>query len=372
MEWRTHGPRPAPTGHLRALRTLAPPLGLGLLPLALMAIYLAVVLKAGLLGVDFHDSFWPAARAVLHGRSPYPPLDAHVLAQRSAFVYPPIVAIVIAPFGLLPVGLATAIAVVLAVAALPATLWVLGVRDWRCYTVAIVSPPMLSCIQTAALSSLLALLVALAWRARAKGWTAPVLIVVMIAAKLFLWPMLIWLALVRGVRCALWTATATGLLVLAPWLLGFPGGHRYARLLSMLTDIEGRHAYTIRALLLSLGTGTHVAEAVAIVAGGAVLLAAAALRTRPDAELRMLTLVLLAALLLSPIVWAHYLLILLPPVAIASRRLSTVWLVPWALWFAGGTWTTPSTAEIAVALTVMAVVTALVVRGGRGSPLRAR
>jgi hypothetical protein len=138
----------------------------------------------------------------------------------------------------------------------------------------------------------------------------------------------------------------------------------------MLTDIEGRHAYTIRALLLSLGSNAHVAEAAAIVVGGAVLLAAVAIRTRPDAELRMLALVLLAALLLSPIVWAHYLLILLPPVAIASRRLSAVWFVPWGLWFAGGTWTTPSTAEIAVALTVTVLVAALVVVPGRAARAR--
>jgi alpha-1,2-mannosyltransferase len=279
------------------------------------------------------------------------------VAPGDRFVYPPPVAILLVPLGALPFPLAAAIITVVLIAAVAGALWVLGVRDWRCYTVAIVSPPMLSCIQTAALSSLLALLVALAWRSRAKGWTTPVMIVVMIAAKLFLWPLLLWLALVRGVRCALWTAAAAGLLVVAPWLLGFPGAHTYR---------------PIRALLLSLGTGTHVAEAVAILVGGAVLLAAIALRTRPDAELRVLALVLLAALLLSPIVWAHYLLVLLPPIAIASRRLSTVWFVPWGLWFAGGTWTTPSTAQIVIALAVMAVATALVVVSGRATRGRSR
>jgi hypothetical protein len=69
---------------------------------------------------------------------------------------------------------------------------------------------------------------------------------------------------------------------------------------------------------------------------------------------------LIAALLLSPIVWSHYVLVLLPPIAIASRRLSAVWLVPWGLWLAGGTWGTPSSAEIAVALAVIAAISGLV------------
>ena len=53
---------------------------------------------------------------------------------------------------------------------------------------------------------------------------------------------------------------------------------------------------------------------------------------------------------------------LLPPVAIVYRRMSAAWLVPWGLWFAGGTWTTPSTAQITVSLVVMATVTALCLR----------
>ena len=105
-----------------------------------------------------------------------------------------------------------------------------------------------------------------------------------------------------------------------------------------------------------------MAEAVAIVAGGAVLGAAFLIRRGERADRRSVALTLFAALLLSPIVWAHYLVVLLPPVAIVYPRLSAAWLVPWGLWFAGGTWTTPSTAQITVSLVVMATVTALCLR----------
>jgi hypothetical protein len=344
-------------GLAQAARTLVPIVLLGLIPLALAVYYLSVVVPPGSLGIDFRASFWPAAHTVLHGGNPYPALDARVLAERTAFVYPPLVAVVLAPFGLLPVGVATAIAIALSVAALAATLWVLGVRDWRCYGVALASPAVLASIQTASLSPLLALGIAIAWRRRAGGRTTPVLIAVVIVAKLFLWPLLLWLAIVRGLRSAVLAGAAAVALVLAPWALGFPGAREYPRLLSLLTDVEGRHAYTPRALALSLGAGTGVAQGIAIAAGGAVLVAAVALRRGAAADARTLALTLLAALLLSPLVWAHYLVVLLPAIAIADRRLSIAWFALWGLWLAGGTWMEPSATQIAVSLAVMVLAT---------------
>jgi alpha-1,2-mannosyltransferase len=345
---------------------------LGALPLALAAYFVFVVIPFTSLGLDFRESFWPAANAVLHGGSPYPALDPHVLAQREVFVYPPLVSILLAPFGLLPVGVAAVIAVALVLAALGGCLWVLGVRDWRCYGASLASPAVLASIQTAALSALLALGIALAWKWRASGWAAPALIAAVIAAKLFLWPLLLWLALIRGMRCGVATASGIVALVAGPWVLGFPGAREYPRLLSLLTEIEGRHAYTPRALALSLGTSIRVAEAAAIIAGGAVLTAAVAVRRRERADRDMLALALLAALLLSPIVWAHYLVILLPPLALAYRRMNAAWLAPWGLWLAGGTWTEPTTVQIAASLAVMTLITALALRrpgGARRSAL---
>jgi hypothetical protein len=47
-----------------------------------------------------------------------------------------------------------------------------------------------------------------------------------------------------------------------------------------------------------------------------------------------LALALAAALVLTPIVWQHYLLILVVPLAVARPKLSPVWLVPIVLWLA--------------------------------------
>jgi hypothetical protein len=340
-----------------ALRTVVPVVFLAVMPVALALVFLFLIVPLDSLGLDFRASFWPAADAVLHGHTPYPPLDAAALADRSAFRYPPLVAIVLAPFALLPVGLATALALVATVAALAATLWVLGVRDWRCYGVSLGSPAVLACVQTAALSALLALAVALAWRSRHRGRATPLLLAAAMVAKLFLWPLLLWLLVVRGWRCAALTATGAAGLVVAPWVLGFPGARNYPHLLETMTRIEGRHAYTPRALALSLGAGPQLAEVVALALGMGALLAALAVSRLEQTDRRGLALTLLAALLLSPIVWAHYLVILLPLMAIVSRRLSLIWFAPLGLWFAGGTWNTPAGWQIGIGLTVMTVIT---------------
>lgn len=378
-EWPAPELSPAPepaaatraSGLASAARTLVPIVLLGVVPVALAAYFLAAVVPRDALGLDFREAFWPAAHAVLHGSNPYPALDSPALAERMAYAYPPIVAIVLAPFGLLPVGLATAIAMLATVAALVGALWVMGVRDWRCYGASLASPVVLVCIQTAALSAVLALAVALAWRHRARGLATPLLIAAMIAAKLFLWPLLVWLAIVRGTRCAVLTGLAAVGVIVAPWLAGFPGAREYLPLLSKLTELEGAYAYTPRSLALSLGAASRVAEACAIAAGAIAIAAAVAIRGRVDADRRALALTLLAALLLSPIVWLHYLVVLLPPMALASRRLSPIWLVPCGLWLAaGGTWTGPSSIQISVSLVVMVLVAVLVVRSP-GAPRRA-
>ena len=46
-----------------------------------------------------------------------------------------------------------------------------------------------------------------------------------------------------------------------------------------------------------------------------------------DRDRRSLTLVLAAALVLTPVVWPHYLVLLLAPVALARPKISPLWIV---------------------------------------------
>ena len=351
------GPPDRPGGLRAALVRVAPFTAFGFVPIGIAVVFLGGAVAFDALGLDFRQAYWPAGHAVLQGHTPYPPVDAHVLARGASFVYPPVVAIALAPFALLPVGVATVLAVILTTAALAGTLWTLGVRDWRCYGAAVASPAVLGCIQTAALSAPFVLAIALAWRGRSRGPAAPILIAAVVAAKLFLWPLLLWLAVARGLRTSVAAALGAVGLALTPWLLGFPGFRQYPHLLTLLTQVEGGHAYTPRALALSLGAGTQLAEIVAIAAGGSVLAFAVATARRPDAELRTLALTILAALLLSPVVWSHYFVLLLPIAAIARPTIGWAWIALPALWLSGGSWDAPSGLQVAIGLAVMVLAT---------------
>src|SRR3954454_6946291 len=100
------------------------------------------------LAVDVQHAFLPAARAVLHGGSPYSPIGSRAVLQGTAVLYPPLSAYLFVPFTLLPQLVAEIVAVLLVAAAVPATLLVLGVRDWRCYAAAFLWWPTIIGIQT--------------------------------------------------------------------------------------------------------------------------------------------------------------------------------------------------------------------------------
>ena len=86
------------------------------------------------MAVDMVNAYVPAARAMLHGGSPY---GLRPLASQEAFVYPPVAAVAVAPLTLLSgVGL-QAVSVVLTVAAVLGALWLAGVRDPRCFLAAL-------------------------------------------------------------------------------------------------------------------------------------------------------------------------------------------------------------------------------------------
>ena len=76
------------------------------------------------------------------------------------------------------------------------SLWVLRVRDWRVYGVVLLWPSVIEAVQTANASLPLMLLVAVAWRWRDRAVPAGLALGYGVAVKLFLWPVVVWLALV--------------------------------------------------------------------------------------------------------------------------------------------------------------------------------
>ncbi len=341
----------------------------------LPAAFLALML-AGSIGnhfaFDFHQ-FWQGGRDVLDGRSPYPPaeslpragdpsLDAVMIQDVYRFPYPAPAALAMVPFGTLPFAVAAAIFVALSVVAVLAALRVLGVSDPRCYGVVFLSISTLGAVRLGTFTPFLLLGLAVAWRYRNRtAAVAPVLAAV-IVAKLFLWPLLVWLVLTRRFRAALLTVTIAGFVTFASWAaIGFSGLADYPGLLSSLSaSVQGK-GWSIVALGLSLHLALPLAKGLALALGGGTL----ALAARGVCDERAFALALVAALLLSPIVWAHYFLLLVAPLAIASPTLGFAWLAPLALWIWPFQETGGEAWRIALGLAVLVTVSAWSLRPAR-------
>jgi hypothetical protein len=180
-----------------------------------------------------------------------------------------------------------------------------------------------------------------------------------IVAKLFLWPLLLWLVATRRYAHAAAAVVGGALATLAAWaVLGFAGMRDYLHVLRVLSDVEQSRGYSPIALGLSLGLSSGAARALALVVGAVAVLGIFVLARRPDGERLSLTATIAAALLLSPIVWLHYMVLLLVPLALSRPRLSAAWLVlPIPFWFA----TTNGQSHGHVALIVVTMVTAAAV-----------
>jgi len=292
------------------------------------------------LGFDYRP-LWEASRHILHGDSPYPPPHASALRGEQQFVYPPIAALLAAPLAAFPFGVAAALLAILEVFATGLSLRVLGVRDWRCYGVTLLWYPVIQNVLLGSITSLLALGLAVAWRYRDDRRATTLVVAALIAAKVFLWPLLFWLAATRRAFVALRAlALALAGVVLSWALIGFAGLTSYPHLLDELAGLEQWKSYSAVAFGLVLGLSSGEARALAIVAGLVALLGVILVgRLRKgdaDADRHAFILAIAAAFLFSPIVWTHYLALLVVPIAITRRTLSPLWFVPLAMWATPG------------------------------------
>jgi hypothetical protein len=302
---------------------------------------------------DFGYVFLVAGDDVLAGRSPYMDADEFQGPPQAPYAYPPVLAILVTPLSALPetvrgTFLPGVLWSLLLLAAMAGGLSLLGVRDWRCYPVALLAPFTLEAIEYGAIGPVLVLLVALAWRYRDRPRAAGAATGGLVVLKLFLWPLVAWLAFTARVRAAAIAVLFAAALGLVSWaLIAFRGLLEYPRLLRKLVDVEADQSYSAFAVLRALELPELAARALVLAAGLALLgLAWRAARDeqrRPvDRDRVSLGLALAAALVLTPILWLHYLVLLFVPIALARPRLSWVWFVPlsltvleWRDWYRG-------------------------------------
>jgi alpha-1,2-mannosyltransferase len=300
-----------------------------------VSIMLAVIAMSsarGWLAWDVRYAYLPAAEAVLDGDSPYPALDDPILEDQKGYVYTPQLLFALVPFTPLPNGVVGVIVAVGLVALLLLTLRLVEVRDIRCYAAALLWVPSVSGVLLGNLSIPLAFAVAVAWRYRDETWKPAWALGLAISAKFLMWPLLVWTVATRRLRMTAW-AVAIGLMAtLAAWAaIGFDGLTGYPDLLRRLSDIQSERSYSIVGMASTAGLGEPVGQALTLLAGAALLVGCVVWARRSD-DTRSFTCAVVATLVLSPIVWLHYLVVLLVPVALARPRFSLLWLLPVLLW----------------------------------------
>jgi len=281
--------------------------------------------------------FLRASEDVRAGDSPYVDPDTISEDSPAPYVYPPLLAIALIPATVLPDEVrgsspAGVLVSLLLIACVVGTLALLDVRDWRCYPVALLYPPTLENVEYGAVGPALALLVALGWRYRDRVWPVAASVGAAIALKVFVWPLLVWLAATRRWAAAVGGAVVAVGLALGSWAaIGFDGIADYPDLLRRLSDVEAENSYSAYAILVTIGLPSGLAHVVVAAAAAAVLVLAWRAARGADGDRRALTLALAAGFVLTPILWLHYLVLLVVPIALARPRLSVLWLVPLAM-----------------------------------------
>jgi len=328
---------------------------------------------------DFRQ-FWQGARDIVDGISPYPSRDLLQSADDSLgpvgiqevfrFPYPAPCAWLLVPFGMLPFNVAATVFTVLAAAAIPAGLRLVGVKDVRILTLAFGFATVGGAIRLGTLTPALFFACALAWRYRDRRWIAATATALAVVMKMFLWPLTIWLVATRRLAAGFAAMGLVAGATIVGWAaIGFAGLASYPELLDKLTGVVADRGYSMVALGTQLGLTEGAAQALPY-AIGVPILAGAVIVGRRGRERESFTLALVASIVLTPIVWQHYFTLLLLPLAIARPRFSWVWLIPLAYWAAPTQETLGDLWRTLVGLGLSALLVAIALRpaqGGKGT-----
>ena len=364
------------------MRALGQPWELGVF-LWVPFLFFAVVLAAD---VHFRGSslgdweiFRGAAQSAIHGHSPYPAADPSLLVHNDQFVYPPITALLLAPLAVLPNLAGQVLVLLLGLACVLLALRLLDVRDWRCYGLALLTAPVFDTVSLGALSSAMLLGVAAAWRYRDRPYVAGPVTGLTAVAKLFAWPLFVWLLATRRLKTAFAAAAVSVVLLVGGWAaIGFAGLHGYPHLLRVLSRVEAVQSYSLVGLFRLEGTAATVLTA--LLAVGVVVAVVVAARG-PEGDRRALSVAVAGALVATPVLWLHYLVLLFVPIALARPRLSALWFAPLAFWLTpvahsnGSVWRTCFALAVAALIVLRSLApaasAAAAPRPGLGAPGRA-
>jgi hypothetical protein len=266
-----------------------------------------------------------AARAIRGGHDPYVGGTAHaLLLANNPYVLPPLIAELVLPLSWLPFAAAVVVFNLVCGLALVGAVRTVGVRDPRVYVIALCSLPFVASLCLGQPDGLFALALALAWRHRG-SWRGGAAIAVIIAAKLVLWPLLLWLLLTRRFLAFVVGAGLAAALLVGTWaMIGFVGLGGYLHRLALDSDAFAARSHSVAAAVMHLGGGLGAGTAAGFVLS--LLLVASIVRVSRGSDFGAFTAAIAGGLFFSPLLWTHYLVVLFVPLAIARRRYDAVWI----------------------------------------------
>jgi hypothetical protein len=295
-----------------------------------------LVTKTPDLAIDFRTGVWQPAVDIMHGRSPYWGGGNLRIEDGDPSIYPPFIALASIPFGFLSFAVASLIWEAILAAALMLTLWVTGVRDWRLYGGVFLLPSVIDAVGLGQVEVLLVLALALVWRYRDRWLIAAAALGAALAVKPLMVPVLVWLLITRRIKASLASVVIALGLAIGSWaIIGFEGMRSYPALLQAWNRLYGGCGVSMSALVLKAGGPGVVASVLPLAVAAALLVCAWRLSGGPQGERRSFAAAMCASVVAAPIVWSHYLVFLIVPLALAAPRLDWRWLLPAVPWAFG-------------------------------------
>jgi alpha-1,2-mannosyltransferase len=254
--------------------------------------------------------FLKAGSAVIHGLRVYPRPGTPAVYSGFSFVYPYFAVWPFVPLAVLSPTLGTAVFFAISAGAVIAACFVEADGDPRPAMLVLCTSFTITGLQLGALSPLLMAGAVFLWRLRDRPLAFALLAAPVIACKLFLAPLLAWPLLARRYRAFAWASVATLVLLALGFAFGPLGAASYLRLLSALGAHEARAGFGLIGALRSAGLASAAAEAVALALAAAVLASAYLHHRRAGDERVLFCAGVVASLLLTPVLWSHYMILL--------------------------------------------------------------
>jgi hypothetical protein len=280
------------------------------------------------------DVFLRAGCAAVHAQEVYPSPRSPAVYSGSSFVYPYFAVWPFVALAALSSGLSTMLFFFVCVCAVLVACFVGARGDPWPATLTLCTAFTITGLQLGALSPLLFVGVVFLWCLRDRPVAFALLAAPVIACKLFLAPLLVWLLLARRYRAFAYASASTMAVLALSFELGPIGLAPYVRLLSQLGAHEAPSGFGLVGALMNAHLASGAAEATAVAVALALLAAAHVHARRTHDERVSFCAGIVAALVLTPVLWSHYLILLSAILLVLGARrrwFVMLVLVSWAI-----------------------------------------